>query len=261
MRKRNLGFFLAFFGLLVLAASLSLPAGANPQAQVLYFTPTADANGRILYTVKAGDTCISVSLLNQISLDDLRILNNLDAACTLITGTSLLLGTAAPQPTESGLAATETPALPSPTPFQGNGRVCILLFNDINGNALAEEGEAAIAGGAISITDRIGRVSLTGSTSGNLIEPTCFEELAEGEYNISVAVPEGYNPTTRLNYALELAAGDSSTLDFGAQVNSQALPTPVAEGGRSPLLGILGAIVILAGVGLAIYARVLARKS
>lgn len=68
-------------------------------------------------------------------------------------------------------------------------------------------------------------------------------------------MPEGYNPTTRMNYALTLQAGNSSTLDFGAQLSSQALPTPVAEGGRSPLMGILGVAVVLAGIGLGIYAR------
>ena len=136
----------------------------------------------------------------------------------------------------------------------------MVLFNDVNGNAVAEEGEAAISGGAIGITDRLGRVSLSGQSTASLEEPICFPELPEGDYNISVAVPEGYNPTTRMNYALALKAGNSSTLDFGAQLNSQALPTPVAEGGRSPLMGILGVAVVLAGLGLGIYARISSRR-
>jgi hypothetical protein len=136
----------------------------------------------------------------------------------------------------------------------------VILFNDVNGNAVAEEGEAAIAGGAVSITDRLGRVSLSGQSNASFDEPTCFPEMPEGDYNVSMAVPEGYNPTTRMNYALALKAGDSSTLDFGAQLNSQALPTPVAEGGRSPLMGILGIAVVLAGIGLGIYARMNSRR-
>lgn len=244
---------------LIVFLSLSLIQPAATQAQVLYFTPTPNENGQIFYTVKEGDTCISVSLLNQVSLDELRRLNNLDAACVLITGTRLLLGTVEPQPT-SAVLPTETPLLPSPTPFRGTGRVCIVLFNDVNGNALAEEGETAISGGAISITDRLGRVSLTGETSASLEEPTCFDNLEEGEYNVSVAIPEGYNPTTLLNYALQVSAGDNSVLDFGAQLSSQAVPTPVSEGGRSPLMAVMGGIILLAGLGLAIYARLLTRK-
>jgi hypothetical protein len=260
MQKRKFGFYLAIVGLLTLIISLGVSGVQNSQAQILYFTPTPDTDGRIFYTVRDGDTCISVSLLNQVSLDELRMLNNLDATCVLITGQLLLLGTAEPQPSDSGPAATETPLLPSPTPFQGNGQVCIILFNDINGNAMVDDNESALAGGAISLTDRIGEVSLTALTSNSISEPTCFDDLPEGDYNISVGVPDGYNPTTQMNYALELQAGDRSTLDFGAQLSSEAAVVPIAEGGRSPLLGILGGFVLLVGVALAVYARVLTRK-
>jgi len=138
--------------------------------------------------------------------------------------------------------------------------VCVILVNDINGNAVAEEGETAIPGGAIDITDRLGRVSLSGQSTASMEEPTCFADLPEGDYNVSMGVPEGYNPTTRTNYALTLRAGDSSTIDFGAQPGSQSAVTPVSEGGRSPLLGIIGVFVVLAGIGLGIYARVSARR-
>ncbi|MEN4010427.1 MAG: SdrD B-like domain-containing protein [Chloroflexota bacterium] len=246
--------------LLGLILSLSLPQDTPPQAQVLYFTPTPNQNGLILYTIKAGDTCISVSLLNQIPLDELRRLNNLDAACVLITGNQLLLGTAEPQPTPAGPLPTETPLLPSPTPFRGTGQVCIVLFDDRNGNALAEDGEAAIPGGAISLSDRLGRVSRTGETSESTDNPTCFEELEEGDYNISVAIPQGYNPTTQMNYALKVSAGDNSLIDFGAQQSAQAAPTPAAQSARSPLLAVIGGIILLAGAGLAVYARLLTRR-
>ncbi len=258
-QKRQFFSLLAILALAILAAGLSWPAAESPQAQAFYYTPTPDADGRIMYVIKEGDTCISISLLNYVDLDTLRLLNNLDADCVLIPGQKLLLGTVV-APTPGGPTATPTPLLPSPTPFIGNGEVCIVLFNDINGNALAETGEIPIGGGAISLTDRLGQTSLTGRTSPSLEEPTCFSELPEGEYNISVAVPEGYNPTTRMDYALTLKAGDRSILDFGAQLSSQGQPEEVAEGGRSPLLGILGGIVVLAGIGLGIYARAAARR-
>lgn len=260
MHKNRFWFLIAILAAIFLAASLASSPTVHPQAQAFYYTPTPDADGRILYVIKEGDTCISVSLINGVDLDQLRLLNNLTTDCILIPGQKLLLGTAVAAPTQSGPTATPTPLLPSATPFKGTGQVCIVLFNDINGNALAEEGETAIADGAVSLTDRVGKVSLTGKTSASLEEPDCFSELPEGEYNISVAVPEGYNPTTRLDYALSLKAGDQSTLDFGAQISSSANPTPVTEGGRSPLLGILGGLVVLAGIGLGFYARKAARR-
>jgi len=242
------------------ALLLTGPAKASPPAQAFYNTPTPDSAGMIIYTVKAGDSCISVALLNNISLDQLRTLNDLSEECVLNPDQKLLIATVSPQATLFGPSPTATSALPSPTPFRGNGAVCVVLFNDINGNAVAEEGEPAVSGGAIGITDRLGRVSLNGQSTDSFEEPVCFPELPEGDYNVSVAVPEGYNPTTRMNYALALKAGNSSTLDFGAQLSSQALPTPVAEGGRSPLMGILGVAVVLAGIGLGIYARMNSRR-
>lgn len=245
-------------GLLILISltifSLTGRVSASPQGQSFYSTPTPDADGRIFYIVKGGDTCITVSLLNNVTVDQLRVLNDLDADCLLTENQRLLIATTVPQPT-AGAQPSPTSALPSPTPFRGNGEVCVILFNDINGDAVAEEGETAIPDGAIDLSDRLGKVSLTGRTSGSIDEPTCFEELPEGDYNISLAVPDGYNPTTRMNYALQVRAGDNTKIDFGAQLGSKAVPTPVAEGGRSPLLGILGAVVVLAGIGLGLYAR------
>jgi hypothetical protein len=201
--------------------------------------------------VGAGESCLSISLKTGVSIEQLRALNNtLDENCTLMEGQELLLAVveATPLPPQT----TPTPEGPTPTPFNGNGSICVFLYNDINGNALAEENEAAIPGGEVSLTDRQGEISLVETTLFGL-EPLCFEDIPEGEYNVSVAAPDGYNPTTLMNYALALKAGESSILDFGAQQSSSAAPTPVSEGGRSPLLGILGGILVLIGIGMGVY--------
>ena len=77
--------------------------------------------------------------------------------------------------------------------------------------------------------------------------------MPEGDYNVSVGPPEGYNPTTAMNYPLVVKAGDLSILNFGAQLSSAAEPPSVEEGGRSPLMLIIGAVLILVGVGVAFY--------
>ena len=67
--------------LTILGISVFYVAGsvsANPDLQVFYYTPTAQPDGRIVYTVKEGDSCISIALLNNISEDQLRLLNDLD---------------------------------------------------------------------------------------------------------------------------------------------------------------------------------------
>jgi hypothetical protein len=105
------------------------------------------------------------------------------------------------------------------------------------------------------VSNRSGSVSITEDTPDGL-EHLCIEELPEGDYNVSVAVPDGFNPTTTTNRALALRAGDISYLDFGAQANSQTLaeePTPEGSG-KSPLLVIIGGVILIAGLGLGIFA-------
>ena len=245
-------------GLLTLAALLtvfSVPAAA----QIYYQTPTPGADGRIVYKVQQNDTCTSIALKNNITMDQLTKLNDLKGDCTLQVGQELLIALVEVVTPTIGPTVTPTRSGPTPTPFNGNGQICVLLYTDLNGNAMAETGETTIAGGAISITDRQGKVSLTGTSTGSN-KPVCFENVPEGEYNVSVAVPEGFNPTTTLNYALTLKAGDQTTLDFGAQLSSNAQPAPTAsESNNSPLLAILGGVLLVGGVALAIYFRSLRR--
>lgn len=228
--------------------------GQTVLGQVLYQTPTAGPDGRIIYTVKAGDTCLRISLLTNVSLDQIRKLNNLNADCVVYPGMQLLIGLAGPAetPVVAGPTSTPTSLLPTPTPFHGTGEICVVLFDDENGDATRQDSEAILPGGAISITDRAGKYSQTAKTVAGT-NPVCFKDVPEGDYNISVAVPDGYNPTTVMNYALTVKAGDQAILDFGAQISSKAAPVPVAEGGQSPILGILGGVFLLAGVGLGLY--------
>lgn len=251
-KKTTIG--LLVFLLVLTFLALAQPAAAGGLTQAVYQTPTPGTDGRILYMVKSGDTCLSISLLTGVVLEKLRSLNNLKADCTIVPGQKLLLGYGGPvdaTPTP-GPSSTPTTFLPSPTPQKGIGEVCIALFNDVNGNALRETGEDILGEGAVSVTDQGGKVSLTGNTVAG-VDPLCFKDVQEGEYNVSVAVPNGYNPTTVMNYQLVVRAGDQAVLDLGAQVSSKAAPVPPSEGGRSPLLGIIGAVLLLGGAGLGIF--------
>jgi hypothetical protein len=249
---------------LVLACAVILvlprPANASQVAQAAYFTPTPGADGRIIYVVKSNDTCLSISLLNGVSLDNLRKLNNLDADCIIYPNQKLLLGLGGPaekSPTP-GPSPTATPLLPTSTPFNGTGQLCVVLYDDVNGDALHQDSEALIADGAISVSDIVGKVSLTGATtSGDT--PACFPKIPEGDYNVSVAVPQGYNATTIMNTSIHILAGDQTTLEFGVQVSAKVAP-PTTSGGvvaapdnRSPILGIVGGAILLIGLGLGLY--------
>jgi hypothetical protein len=246
---------------LALIFILASPALANNPQQAVFPSPTAQADGRILYKVPAGYTCLQISLLFKISLDQLRTLNKLDENCTLRENQELLLGVITTVPTVTpNPAITATPLLPTPTVLPGTGEICIVLFADVNGNAIRDDSEPPILGGAVSVTNPGAGVSQTGITT-DTDTSLCFKDLPEGDYNISMAVPAGYNPTTTTNYPLKLIAGNRSIIDFGAQISMKGPePTqPGSAGGRSPILLVAGALLILGGIGLGLYFRLLKR--
>jgi len=84
----------------------------------------------------------------------------------------------------------------------------------------------------------------------------------QGEYLISVAAPEGYNRTTTLNQTLRLEAGQTTLLAFGAQPNSEmeAQTAIIPESPRkSPIMGIVGGVLLATGIILGVYAALLRR--
>jgi len=248
----------------LLLFGLWLPANAAPNLRQQIVTPTAGPDGRILYIAQAGDNCTRVAVLNGISVEQLRQLNSkLDENCTIIEGQEYLIGivSLAGTPT-AGPSPTPAPPTATPTPFTGTTEICILLFEDINGNALREETEPAVAGGAISVTENNGEYSAAQDTvipaDPEAYQGICFLDVPEGSYNITVGIPDDYNPTMELSSALDVKAGDRAFVDFGVQ-SKLKVANPGAEGpnegpAKSPLFGILGAVLLLGGAGLGYYA-------
>jgi hypothetical protein len=243
---------------LVIATGAGLPARAAPAAQFTPFpTPTPGPDGRIIYIVQANDSWWRIAAIFNIDLDQLLTVNNATRDTLLREGQELLLGLGGPSedfPTP-GPTPTESPLLPTTSPQPGSGTLCVLIFDDRNGDSRRQESEPSIPGGAISIADREGLVSITETTTPGL-EPQCFDELPEGTYTISVGIPEGYNPTTVLTYTLDLQPGARTILDFGAQANSEVLAqaTSPTGSGNSPLVGIFGILLLVAGLGLGLFA-------
>lgn len=251
--------------IIMLAFGLWLPANAAPVGQVIP-TPTAGPDGRIIYIVKPGETCIRVAAVNNITIDQLRLLNTkLDQNCTLVEGQELLIGIISQEGTPTaGPSPTSVPPSITPTPFTGTTLICVLLFEDANGNTLREGTEPSVAGGAISVTEINGEYSASLSTIANA-DPTyrgeCFQDVPEGTYNITVGIPDNYNPTMELNYKLDVKAGDKAYANFGVQSKANVLPDQGNtnnngnnDTGTSSLLGILGAVFLLGGAGLGYYA-------
>lgn len=255
-------FLIILFFISMFMLAIWLPANAAPVGQVIV-TPTAGVDGRIIYIVQPGETCIRVAAINGISVDQLRQLNSrLDENCTLVVGQELLIGiiSLAGTPT-AGPSPTALPPTASPTPFTGTTLICVLLYEDINGNTLRDSTEPAIADGAVSVTEINGEYSASLSTIASTdVEyfGECFTDVPEGEYNITVGIPDLYNPTVNLNNTLKVNAGDQARLSFGAQSKAIVANPGATDGGddnnSSPIFGILGVLLLLGGAGLGYYA-------
>ena len=97
----------------------------------------------------------------------------------------------------------------------------------------------------MSVTETSGKFSKTLETSVNAdataYQGVCFTDVPEGNYNIGVAIPDNYNATTAVSFTMDVKAGESDFVDFGAQSRVQPSlerlrGTKPAGGGTSPLL-------------------------
>lgn len=261
----------SLFGLFFLSLFLiawSLPVQAAPELQLTPFlTPTPGGDGKIWYLVQPYDTLWRISAVSGVTLDELRNLNNLAPDDVLVEGDYILLGilaSNAPTATiEPGTTGNLPQATATPEIDEGTASVCVILYDDQNGDALRQEFEGIIENGAVSLTEQTGKFSETRNTSSDE-DKYCFNDLPGGKYNISMAIPDGYNPTTQLSTILEVLPGDSSRINFGAQQSTQtqveeaqaAEPTST----RSPVLGIAGLALLLLGIGLGIFSSQANRK-
>ena len=66
----------------------------------------------------------------------------------------------------------------------------------------------------------------------------------------------------RTSATLELMAGDTVRIDFGAQLSSTGMENiqDYPAENRSPFLGIIGGIILLAGLGFGVYAFTIQRR-
>ncbi|MBK7319299.1 LysM domain-containing protein [Candidatus Villigracilis affinis] len=231
---------------------LWLPANAAPNMQQTDPTATPLIDGRILYIVKAGDNCFRVAALHGITIEQLRQLNKeLDENCSLTEGQELLISIVSIVGTPTaGPSPTPLPPTVTPTPFTGTTEICVLLFEDTNGDALRQETEPAVAGGAVSVTENNGEYSAAQETfipaDPDVYQGICFLDVPEGNYNITVGIPDNYNPTVDLNYSLDVNAGDRAEVPFGVQRKDVVVDPGAADqadSGTSPIFGIIGGLL------------------
>src|SRR6185503_4887311 len=126
------GLFIVVLFSLGILLSLS---GANSAPDLQFVTATPGPDGRILYTVVAGDSCLQVAFLHGITVPQLRQFNTrLDENCTLTVGQQLVVGLVSSSVATAGPTLVLASPTVTATPVSGTTEVCVLLFDDKNGD-------------------------------------------------------------------------------------------------------------------------------
>jgi len=152
------------------------------------------------------------------------------------------------------IAATAASAAPL---SQGTSQVCVLAFEDKNGNGVRDNNEPLLSGVGFILADTNG---IKGSyTSDGSSEPYCFGKLDPGSYTVRAKAPANFESTTG-GQAFSLAIGAQYDAVYGAKrLGGEASSSGNAPGspastssssGTSTLgrvvLGGLGVIILLA---------------
>ncbi len=244
----------------------------------------AQANDDIVHTVAAGETLTLIANAYGVTLERLLSLNELDPDAYLQIGQRLVVIPAdeiaqpegeAEDEAEADAAEEAEAALPLPSvdaphapvaqadapmmdPADIGPQLCFALFEDDNQNGHREPGERYLEAGRILLLDASGGEALSYTTDGES-EPYCRRDLARELYHLELRPPDGYGATSAASLQIDLRAGGSVNVEFGAKrgletfivPTAEASPTgpPVVDEGESSLLREASGIFVLALAG------------
>ena len=252
----------------------------------------AHANDDIVHTVSAGETLTLIANAYGVTLERLLTLNELDPDAYLQIGQRLLVIPAdeiteteveiideaeAAEGDEAEDAAAPLPPVDAPhapvaqadapmmDPADISPQLCFALFEDDNQNGHREPGERYLEAGRILLLTAAGGEALSYTTDGES-EPYCRRDLGRELYQLELRPPEGYGATSSTSLQIDLRAGGSVNVDFGAKRGLEAfiVPTaeatavaPVAEDSESSLLREASGIFVLALAGVVLIGGLL----
>ena len=123
---------------------------------------------------------------------------------------------------------TATPTV-TPTPTAVPGNICVLVFNDRNGNEMREVGEELVAGAVLTLTNPLHEVIGTYTTNG-VSEPYCFQTHGAGFYFLREQNPPGWVSTSPDYWGLAMLDGTRWDVEIGDRWAGEVTPTPTVPG-------------------------------
>jgi len=201
----------------ITAASAPAPSvsgtPATPSAPTLQptATPAPQSVGGVKYTVKDGDTVLSIALKFNKSTDDIRRLNRLNGDLISV-GQELIIESPTVLPTATPLPILATlPAGVTATPSTGD--LCMLAYFDDNGNGRRDGSEDLVPNVGLSVS--AGGVLIQNFTTTGADEPICMRSIKNGAYIVAASILPIYQPTTPLNDLLRVQGGNRALFSLG----------------------------------------------
>ena len=241
------------------------PTSAVPPTPRATSTPRPD--GAVVHVVQPGDTLYGIAYEYGVDPDQIRQLNagSIGPNDLLVVGQELVISVGTMSlPTPTSVPTEATPGTPPATqaaeatqpPVSGdNATLCVLAYEDRNGDMVWEETEEPLLPSAtIVVVGAAGEVARY--TTDGISEPHCFQNLQPGNYVVRQESPTGYVPSGSDNWGVLLGAGQSYTLQLGYQrgEGTSSTPAPTAteqqeqEESSKPSKGLLTTILQVSGV-------------
>jgi hypothetical protein len=152
-------------------------------------------------------------------------------------------------------AVTATPQnqepVPTATPTPMPGQICVLAFNDRNGDGQQSADENPLAGVVFALADSNGPKD--SYTTDGVSEPYCFVDLQPGSYTLTAKAPGGYSGTSPKTQIVAISGGKEDFVFGARRGGAVATPTRASSGdGNGATSGLLGGAgrYILAGAAL-----------
>ena len=214
-----------------------VPAGQEAELSISLTAPAQPGSYQSTWQVKTTDGTVLDNLFLKIVVSG--------QAAPPVAAVTATPQNAAPVPT----------ATPTPTP----GQVCVLAFNDRNGDGQQSADENPLAGVVFALADSNGPKD--SYTTDGVSEPYCFTNLPPGSYTLTAKAPGGYSGTSPKTQIVAISGGKEDFV-FGAR-RGGAVATPTragssggGSGATSSLLGGAGryilagaALLVLIGLG------------
>lgn len=135
----------------------------------------------------------------------------------------------------------------------GPAMVCVMSYNDTNGNGIRDPQEAKVGG--VKFLLNTATTLLGQYTADGVNEPYCFSDLDPGTYTVSWE-GEGYEATSEQSWTVELTPGEIQDHEFGVVPPAEVNETAESNGSSALGTAVVGALIIvlvLSAIGAGVY--------